>query len=60
MFVKIRKNVNNVDLDNVDLNLNSLFNLETVNVNYFVQPFCLKLLVDNVTIEFQEDTGSAV
>jgi len=53
------KNVNNVDLDNVDLNLNSLFNLETVNVN-FVQPFCLKLLVDNVTIEFQVDTGSAV
>ncbi|CAI6346892.1 unnamed protein product [Macrosiphum euphorbiae] len=53
------KNVNNVDLDNVDLNLNSLFNLETRNVS-FVQPFCLKLLVDNVTIEFQVDTGSAV
>lgn len=53
------KCVNNIDLDNIDLNLNSLYNLETENVN-FVQPFCIKLQVNDLTIEFQVDTGSAV
>jgi len=60
MFVNIRKkNVNNVDLDNVGLNLNNLFNLESVSVN-FVKPFCVKLGVNDISIDFQVDTGSAV
>lgn len=48
------KNVNNVDL-----NLNNLFDLESVRVK-FVKPFCVKLGVNDISFDFQVDTGSAV
>lgn len=41
------------------MNLNNVFNLESVNVN-FIKPFCVKLGVNDRIIDFQVDTGSAV
>lgn len=41
------------------LNLNNLFNLETININD-VQNVCVKLYIKSKVIEFQEDTGADV
>jgi len=40
------KNTNVNNLEECDLNLDNLFNLETINCN-FVKPFCIKLSVEN-------------
>ncbi|CAI6349493.1 unnamed protein product [Macrosiphum euphorbiae] len=53
------KKVNNLEQCDVDLNLDNLFNLETVNVNY-VQPYWVKLSVEDKIVEFQIDTGSSM
>lgn len=53
------KFVNNIEQNDVDLNLNNLFSLESVNVNY-VRPYCIKLYVNSIEIEFQVDTGAGV
>jgi hypothetical protein len=47
------------NLGECDLNLDNLFNLETINCN-FVKPFCVILSVENKLVEFQIDTGSEV
>lgn len=51
------KTVNNLEDELMDLNLNSLFNLDTVSVNY-VKPHCIELYVNNKDLEFQFDTGT--
>lgn len=53
------KNVNNIDLDNVDLNLSNLFNVKSVDVN-FIKPLYIQLEVNGESIDFQVDTESAV
>lgn len=53
------KKVNNLEQCDVDLNLDNLLNLETVNVNY-VQPYCVRLSVQDKIVEFQIDTGSSM
>jgi hypothetical protein len=53
------KKVNNLEQCDIDLNLDNLYNLESVNVNY-VQPYIMKLCIQNKIVEFQIDTGSSM
>lgn len=51
---------NNINsLEECDLNLSSLFKLETIKCNY-VKPFVVKLYIGDKLQEFQIDTGSGV
>lgn len=56
---KVKIKVHHIDQGNDNLDLNCLYNLDTIDVN-FVKPYTVEIKVNEKNIDFQIDTGSGI